>query len=146
MKGRAGTVKLNKYGVDLSVLEEIGLPALEAAEKSKQVVVIDEIGTELEAQAAKLVAEAGGVEASRQIEAFKGFVELAKGRQELIGKQFDLLMQQMKAAEQGDESGEGEQGAVRKLAGASNHPSPAEALARGTPQGNGAMGSGTVHA
>jgi len=44
-KGLKSHHKLNKYGVDLSVLENMGLPAVQAALESKKVVVVDEIGS-----------------------------------------------------------------------------------------------------
>ncbi len=38
-------VKVNKYGVDVSVLDDLGVPAVREAMRSKKVVVVDEIGT-----------------------------------------------------------------------------------------------------
>ena len=37
--------KLNKYGVDLRVLEEIGVDSLASARKAGRLIVVDEIGT-----------------------------------------------------------------------------------------------------
>jgi chaperonin GroES len=98
---------------------------------------------QLEAQAAKFVAEAGGIEAAKSIEAMKGVIELAKGRQELIGKQFDLMMQQMKQGES-DEGG-GESSGVRKVAGGSGDEGASPTPPREAGGGNGAMGNGAVH-
>ncbi len=102
---------------------------------------------QLEAQAAKLVEEAGGIQSGQRLEAFKGVIEIMKGRQELVGKQFDLVMQQMKAQE-GEEKpdGEDQQGGVRKLAGTSGHAGSAASPAGGAHAGNGVMGGGAVHA
>lgn len=36
--------RVGRYGVDLSVLETIGLPALQAAAQAGQIVIVDEIG------------------------------------------------------------------------------------------------------
>jgi len=44
-KGLESPTKLNKYGVDLSILEKIGLDALQKARKENQIVLIDEIGS-----------------------------------------------------------------------------------------------------
>jgi len=44
-KGRKGKFKVNKYGVDINVLDDLGVAALQVAEKEKAVVVVDEIGT-----------------------------------------------------------------------------------------------------
>lgn len=101
---------------------------------------------QLEAQAAKFVAEAGGIESGQRLEAFKSVIEIVKGRQELIGKQFDLIMQQMKAQDEGGEDGEGKSGGVRKVAGGSSHSGPASASAGGAAGSNGSMGAGPVHA
>jgi nucleoside-triphosphatase len=45
LKGFKSPVKLNKYGIDLKVLEDIGVGALERALREKEAVVIDEIGS-----------------------------------------------------------------------------------------------------
>lgn len=45
MKGMKSPVKLNKYGIDLNVLEEIGVVSLLAALRDKEIIVIDEIGS-----------------------------------------------------------------------------------------------------
>ncbi len=44
-KGLSSKTRLNKYGVDLSVLEKIGCRAIEAALTEKEIVVVDEIGS-----------------------------------------------------------------------------------------------------
>lgn len=44
-KGMASAVKLNKYGVDLAVLETIGIGALRGAMDEGKIVIIDELGT-----------------------------------------------------------------------------------------------------
>ncbi|MCB4756426.1 MAG: nucleoside-triphosphatase, partial [Elusimicrobia bacterium] len=38
-------VRLNKYGIDLNVLDKMGVKAVEEALKVSRVVVVDEIGT-----------------------------------------------------------------------------------------------------
>lgn len=43
-KGLASPHKLDKYGVDLEVMETIGVPAMETAMAEKDLIVIDEIG------------------------------------------------------------------------------------------------------
>jgi len=44
-KGMQSALKLNKYGIDRNVLEGIGIAALRDAMKSKEIIVIDEIGS-----------------------------------------------------------------------------------------------------
>jgi len=44
LKGMSSPHKLNKYGIDLKVLEEIGVRAVKLAITSKKVVLVDEIG------------------------------------------------------------------------------------------------------
>jgi nucleoside-triphosphatase len=44
-KGMKSPHKLNKYGIDINVLENIGADALVKAVKDKELIVIDEIGT-----------------------------------------------------------------------------------------------------
>ena len=44
-KGMKSPCKLNKYGIDLSVLEGIGIAALRKALEEKRIIVIDEIGS-----------------------------------------------------------------------------------------------------
>jgi nucleoside-triphosphatase len=44
-KGLASSVKLNKYGIDVGVLETLGAAALQTALVAKEVIVIDEIGS-----------------------------------------------------------------------------------------------------
>ena len=44
-KGMKSLLKLNKYGVDPEVLEGLGAEALRKALKSKELIVIDEIGS-----------------------------------------------------------------------------------------------------
>ena len=44
-KGMKSPHKLNKYGIDIDVLENIGADALVKAVKDKDIIVIDEIGT-----------------------------------------------------------------------------------------------------
>ncbi|MBI4056520.1 MAG: AAA family ATPase [Elusimicrobia bacterium] len=44
-KGLVSSVKFNKYGIDLKVLEGIGLQALKDALQNRKIVVIDEIGS-----------------------------------------------------------------------------------------------------
>jgi nucleoside-triphosphatase len=44
-KGMPSAHKLNKYGVDLGVLETIGIAALRAARNTREIIVIDEIGS-----------------------------------------------------------------------------------------------------
>jgi nucleoside-triphosphatase len=44
-KGMESPVKLNKYGIDLGVLEAIGIGALRRAMADEKVIVIDEIGS-----------------------------------------------------------------------------------------------------
>ena len=44
-KGMKSPHKLNKYGIDINVLENIGADALLKAVKDKELIVIDEIGT-----------------------------------------------------------------------------------------------------
>jgi nucleoside-triphosphatase len=44
-KGMESPHKLNKYGIDLGVLENIGVDSIKKALTGKKVVVIDEIGT-----------------------------------------------------------------------------------------------------
>lgn len=44
-KGMKSAYKLNKYGIDINVLENIGADALEKAAREKALIVIDEIGT-----------------------------------------------------------------------------------------------------
>ncbi|MHB9154586.1 MAG: nucleoside-triphosphatase [Endomicrobiales bacterium] len=44
-KGMKSAAKLNKYGVDLNVLENIGVTALREALSGKEIIVIDEIGS-----------------------------------------------------------------------------------------------------
>lgn len=44
-KGMKSAHRVNKYGVDLSILDSIGVAAIRAALKDRNVVVIDEIGT-----------------------------------------------------------------------------------------------------
>lgn len=44
-KGMASKNKLNKYGVDLKVIENIGIPSMQRAASERQVIVVDEIGT-----------------------------------------------------------------------------------------------------
>lgn len=100
---------------------------------------------QLEAQAAKLIEEAGGVQSGQKIEAFKGAIEIMKGRQELIGKQYEMMMQQMKASEEKPD-GEGEQGGLRQLARTSSDPSSESLPTGGAQRSNGVMGSGEVHA
>jgi nucleoside-triphosphatase len=41
---RPGEPRVGKYGVDLEVLERIGVPAIREADRSRRLVVIDEIG------------------------------------------------------------------------------------------------------
>ena len=43
-KGMASPHKLNKYGIDLSALNNVGIPALKKAQAAGQLLVIDEIG------------------------------------------------------------------------------------------------------
>lgn len=43
-KARAGTPRLNKYGIDLAVLEGIGVAAVRKAMENNRIAVIDEIG------------------------------------------------------------------------------------------------------
>lgn len=45
LKGRSSPYKLNKYGIDLSVLEELGVKAMQEAAQTKELIVIDEIGS-----------------------------------------------------------------------------------------------------
>lgn len=101
---------------------------------------------QLEAMAAKLVEEAGGIASGQRLEAFKGVIEIMKGRQELIGKQFDLMMQQMKTQSEGEGKDESDSGNVRRVAGASGHSGSAATSAGATTKGNGAMGAGEIHA
>jgi nucleoside-triphosphatase len=44
-KGMKSSCKLNKYGIDLGVLEGIGIAALGRALEEKDIIVIDEIGS-----------------------------------------------------------------------------------------------------
>jgi nucleoside-triphosphatase len=44
-KGMKSSHKLNKYGIDLSVLENIGIKAVYNAMEDKKIIVIDEIGS-----------------------------------------------------------------------------------------------------
>jgi len=44
-KGMKSEKKLNKYGIDLNVLDQMGTKALVEAQKDKKVVVVDEIGS-----------------------------------------------------------------------------------------------------
>lgn len=44
-KGMKSSCKLNKYGIDLSVVDEIGVKALYKAINEKDIIVIDEIGS-----------------------------------------------------------------------------------------------------
>ncbi|MGA2090857.1 MAG: nucleoside-triphosphatase [Endomicrobiales bacterium] len=44
-KGMASPVKLNKYGIDLNVLESLGISALRRAIRDEKIIVIDEIGS-----------------------------------------------------------------------------------------------------
>ena len=44
-KGMKSIHKLNKYGIDLSILENIGIKAIYKALDEKKIVVIDEIGS-----------------------------------------------------------------------------------------------------
>lgn len=44
-KGMKSSHKLNKYGLDLDVLDKIGVDSVQKALQNKKVVVIDEIGT-----------------------------------------------------------------------------------------------------
>jgi len=44
-KGKKSEFRLNKYGIDKSVIENIGVKSILDALKNKRVVVIDEIGT-----------------------------------------------------------------------------------------------------
>lgn len=37
--------KFNKYGVDISCLENIGIPAIDPSSVSKEIIVIDEVGS-----------------------------------------------------------------------------------------------------
>lgn len=45
LKGMKSGVKLNKYGIDLNVLEEIGVVSLLSALRDKEIIIIDEIGS-----------------------------------------------------------------------------------------------------
>lgn len=40
-----GTAKLNKYGVDLDVLDRLGVESINKAVREKKIILIDEIGT-----------------------------------------------------------------------------------------------------
>ncbi|MBI4052139.1 MAG: AAA family ATPase [Elusimicrobia bacterium] len=44
-KGRPSSVKLNRYGIDLNVLEGVGVEALRLAMRHQKIVVVDEIGS-----------------------------------------------------------------------------------------------------
>ncbi|MBN1621917.1 MAG: hypothetical protein JW871_04935 [Endomicrobiales bacterium] len=44
-KGMKSGAKLNKYGVDLDVLEKIGISSIKKALNEKEIIVIDEIGS-----------------------------------------------------------------------------------------------------
>ncbi len=44
-KGLKSSIKLNKYGIDLRVIDELGVPAIRQALAAKRIVVVDEIGT-----------------------------------------------------------------------------------------------------
>ncbi|MDI6641124.1 MAG: nucleoside-triphosphatase [Elusimicrobiota bacterium] len=44
-KGMKSQYRLNKYGIDLKVIEELGVKSMLAALQNKKVIVIDEIGT-----------------------------------------------------------------------------------------------------
>jgi nucleoside-triphosphatase len=44
-KGLKSPHQLGKYGVDLNALENVGVPALKLALESKELIVIDEIGS-----------------------------------------------------------------------------------------------------
>jgi nucleoside-triphosphatase len=41
---RAGPPRVGKYGVDVAALERVGVPAIRAAVRGRQLVVVDEIG------------------------------------------------------------------------------------------------------
>ncbi|MFH1259675.1 MAG: nucleoside-triphosphatase [Elusimicrobiota bacterium] len=43
-KGMESKIKLNKYGVDIEILETIAVSSMEEALHSKEIIVIDEIG------------------------------------------------------------------------------------------------------
>lgn len=45
LKGKPSPHKLNKYGIDLDVLEGLGTKALKEAIRSKDVIVVDEVGS-----------------------------------------------------------------------------------------------------
>ena len=98
---------------------------------------------QLEAQAAKLIEEAGGVKSSQALEAFKGLIEIVKGRQEMIQKQFEFMSQLAKGQqEKGDE---GDTGGVPKLAGASSDGASQGAPPGGSNGAAGAVGAGGLH-
>lgn len=96
---------------------------------------------QLEAQAAKLIEEAGGVKSTQQLEALKTMSGVLTSRQDAIGKQFDLLMKMSKETG-GEEKPDGEDkpGGVRQLEGTSSHAGSSSVPAGGASAGNGAMG------
>jgi len=44
-KGMSSEIKLNKYGIDVNVLENLGVAALKDAIANKEIIVIDEVGS-----------------------------------------------------------------------------------------------------
>lgn len=96
---------------------------------------------QLEAQAAKLIEEAGGMKSAQQLEALKTMSGVLTSRQDAIGKQFDLLMKMSKETG-GEEKPDGEDkpGGVRQLEGTPSHAGPSNVPTGGASAGNGAMG------
>jgi hypothetical protein len=94
---------------------------------------------QLEAQAAKLIEEAGGVRTGQQLEGLKALTEGLKSRQDMVTKQLEFMMKMAKETG-GEEDGKGEPGGVQQLAGTPSNASSAGAPSSGARAGNGAMG------
>ncbi len=94
---------------------------------------------QLEAQAAKLIEEAGGVRTGQQLEGLKALTEGLKSRQDMVTKQLEFMMKMAKETG-GGEDGKGEPGGLQQLAGTSGDASSTSTPASGAARGNGAMG------
>jgi chaperonin GroES len=94
---------------------------------------------QLEAQAAKLIEEAGGVQSGQALEGLKSVMDVLKSRQDMVTKQIDFMLKLAQQKEEGQD--EGQQGGVPALARASSHGGAPALPAGGAGRGNGAVGA-----
>lgn len=95
---------------------------------------------ELEAQAAKLIEEAGGIKTGHAIAAFEAAIGAARSHQDAIHKQIDLMMKMTK-----EMLGEDQGGGVSDVARGSGDNSPSSLPPPQAGGNQGGMGAGGIH-